>query len=184
MTKKFRLINKMEQEEHTVGCLGLHFGLTSAEACSLRSLPDDDARLYFVQEDLEEGFWSDHPEFVEQTDKAWDAIHRSLTDGQIAYDNGNYPLSHVILGGEVLYGNDDYIMVLKTPEQVADVASSLNGITEDQLRQRYFRIDPEDYGFSVNDEDFEYTWYWFSRLREFWQRCAKDGRYVLFTASQ
>jgi hypothetical protein len=167
-----------------LGCLGLHFGLTDREVTELLSLKGDAERLEYVQEDLEENFWADHPEFVAETDKAWDAIHRSLTDGRCAYDNGTYPLNHVVLGGEVLYGRDDYIMVLKTACQVADVAAEIHAISEDQFRKRFLAIDEDDYGFPVNEGDLAYTWQWFCELRDFWMRCAENGRYVLFTASQ
>ena len=123
-------------------------------------------------------------EWAFETDKAWDAIHRSLTDGDLTYDNGTYPLSHVIMGGEPIYFEDDYIMSLKTPEQVRDVARALRGFTREQLHAGYTQITRAMYGSEPTEEDFEYTWSNFQELPEFWARAAAAGRFVLFTADQ
>jgi hypothetical protein len=69
----------------------------------------DDERVEFVQEEFEEKLWSDDKSRAQETDKAWDAIHRSLTDGTLGWESGEYPLNHTIFGGESLYDGDDYI---------------------------------------------------------------------------
>ncbi|WP_309743936.1 DUF1877 family protein [Chamaesiphon sp. OTE_20_metabat_361] len=95
-------------------------------------------------------------------------------------DSGTFPLSHVILGGEVLYDLDDYIMSLKMPWEVKQIAAALRSITENAFRDRYFWIDQEDYdGFSIGDEGYEYTWSWFQEVRELSDRAADAGRHVL-----
>lgn len=167
-----------------MGCLGVHYALTEGEVNLLKSKPSDDARLEYLQETIEEEYFSAHREWLAETDKAWDAIHRTLTDGQFGWDNGAFPFSHVIMGGEELYELDDYIMSLKTPWEVKQIVEGLRTTTEVDFRERYFRIDPEDYGFSVNEEDFEYTWTWFNSMRDLYYRAADANRYVLFTASQ
>jgi hypothetical protein len=75
-------------------------------------------------------------------------------------------------------------MSLKTPEQVRDIASALATIDEAEFRRRYFQIDAKSYGFPLSDEDFGYTWDWFQGVRDLYERAAKDGRFVLFTADQ
>jgi uncharacterized protein DUF1877 len=165
-----------------MGYLGVHFSLDERIVNRLRSYKRESARLNYVQEKLEEDFWEEHPEWGCETDKAWDAIHRTLTDGDLDWSNGQYPLNHIILGGELLYAKPDYIMSLKTAQQVQDAAIALKGITKKQFRERYFNIVPEQYGFPVNDQNFDYAWTWFERLREFWYQVAKDNRYILFTA--
>src|SRR5262245_40287417 len=47
----------------------------------LRSLPSERDRLDYVVEDLEESYFADHEEYIAQSDKAWDAIHRAHTMG-------------------------------------------------------------------------------------------------------
>ncbi len=167
-----------------MGCLGVHFALDAETVQKLRSFSTEAERLEYLQEELEEDFFENNEDSVAQTDKAWDAIHRSLTDGEIGWDNGTYPLNHTILGGELLYTQDDYIMSLKTVAQVKDIATALRGVTEGRLRQAYFRIDPANYGFPVTEQDFEYTWSWFQSMRDFYFRAAEQRNFVLFTASQ
>jgi hypothetical protein len=166
-----------------MGCLGVHISLSADEVSALRAVAESERVDYFY-EAIEDEYFANHEDRVAETDKAWDAIHRTLTDGEMSWDGGDYPLNHVILGGERLYRQDDFVMVLKTPGQVRDVAAALCGVTEADFRENYFAIDPDHYGFEVNDEDFGYTWYWFERLRSFWMQAAREERYILFTASQ
>jgi len=167
-----------------MSCLGVHFALTKEQATKLRSFDGDEDRLDFLQEEIESYFFEKAPEFKAESDKAWDAMHRALTDGELNYTNGSYPLNHVVLGGEVLYSEDDYIMSLKSPEQVRDVANALGQVSEANFRELYFKIKPESYGGGVDEDDFHYTWGWFEDQAAFWHRAASEGRYVLFTADQ
>jgi hypothetical protein len=167
-----------------MSCLGVHFALTQDETAHLRSLPDKQARLHHLQEVIETRYFAQQPDLKAESDKAWDAMHRTLTDGQLSWDGGEYPFSHVVLGGELLYTEPDYIMSLKTPQQVRDIAATLSAITEAEFRRRYSAIDADSYGFPLSDEDFGYTWESFQSVRELYQRAAKEGRFVLFTADQ
>ena len=167
-----------------MSCRGVHFSITEEEVSKLREFPDDESRLEYLQEEIEEIYFSEQPERTIETDKAWDAIHRVLTDGKLGYKNGTFPLNHVILGGEPLYFEDDYIISLKTPEQVKAIAQSLETISIEFFKQKYFEIDSEEYGFLVNEEDFEYTWSWFIKLKPFFQKASLDGRCVIFTVDQ
>ena len=167
-----------------MGCLGVHFALTEREVARLRSLKDEDARLEHLQEEIEEQYLGEEKQFTAESDKSWDAMHRALTDGQLTWDGGTYPLKHTVLAGESLYTGSDYIMSLKTPQQVRDVAVALPSITEEDFRKRYFAIDAKGYGFPLSDDDFNYTWDNFQGLREFYTRATQAGRFVLFTADQ
>ena len=167
-----------------MSCLGVHFALTKDEAAHLRSLPDEQARLDHLQEVIETHYFEQQPHLKAESDKSWDAMHRTLTGGQLSWDGGEYPFSHVVLGGELLYTEPDYIISLKTPQQVRDIAAALPAIAEAEFRRRYFAIDADSYGFPLSDEDFGYTWEWFQGVRELYQRAAREGRFVLFTADQ
>ena len=81
-----------------MGCLGVHFALTDAEVEQLRSLPSEQDRLDYVVEDLEETYFSGLKQYIAESDKAWDAIHRAFADGEMTWDGGEYPLNHVVLG--------------------------------------------------------------------------------------
>lgn len=167
-----------------MACLGVLFALDEPLVERLTALEDSAERLDFLQLEVEEDFFENQPERVYETDKAWDAIHRCLTDGRLGWDNGAYPLNHVILGGEQLYDGDDYIMSLKSPAQVREIATALAAVTLQQLRDAYFRLPADDYDGLIGLEDWQYTWDWFEGLPEFYRRAAEAGRSVLFTVDQ
>lgn len=167
-----------------MSCLGVHFSIDEETVQKLKSLKRQSKRLNYLQEELEEDYFQNHKEWIAETDKAWDAIHRTLTDGKLEWENGKYPLNHVILAGELLYTKGDYIMSLKNPQQVKDVAEAIKIINIEKFRENYYKIDSKKYGFPLNEEDFEYTWENFDSIREFWYCAAKQNRYVLFTADQ
>jgi hypothetical protein len=168
-----------------MSCHGVHFALTEQEAVYLRSIEDEDKRIEYLQGTIEHTYFEKFPDLIAPSDKAWDAMHRVLADGELTWqEGGTYPLNHVVLGGELLYTQDDYIISLKNPEQVRDIATALPVITELDFRKRYFTIDPESSGFELSEDDFNYTWGWFQIVRELYERARQENRYVLFTADQ
>jgi hypothetical protein len=167
-----------------MSCLGVLFSLDKTTVDKLKSFSSDEDRLDYLQMGIEEEYFSKYPDKVCELDKAWDAIHRTVTDGKLEWDNGSYPMNHFILGGEILYSEQDYIMTLKTPEQVHDIFKSFESVTKDSFKNNYFKIDKDLYGFETTEEDFEYTWTWFSESRDFWSQASEEQRYVLFTADQ
>jgi|SRR5664279_4324364 len=167
-----------------MSCLGVHLALSMEEANYLLSCEDEHERLEYVTEELEERYLADPGTYAAQSDKAWDGMHRALSDGLLTYDGGEYPLNHVVLAGKVLYSQDDYIMSLKTPEQVSVIASALETLTEEDFRHRYDAIDAKKYDDEIGDEDFQYTWGWLQEVRRLYRTAAAEGRHVLFTADQ
>ncbi|MCF2875558.1 MULTISPECIES: YfbM family protein [unclassified Tenacibaculum] len=164
--------------------LGVLFSLSQKEVQKLKSFLSDEDRLDYLQEEIEEVYFEDYPERFAELEKSWDALHRSLTNGKLEWDNGSFPLNHTILGGELIYRKRNYIMSLKTPEQVKEIYSTLKDIAKTDLRTRYNKIDSKNYGFELTEEDFEYTWDWFEESKEFWKKADLENRYVLFTADQ
>ncbi|WP_197407616.1 YfbM family protein [Oceanivirga salmonicida] len=169
-----------------MSCRAVLFSLNEEEVNKIKLCKNDIERLNYLQEDIEETYFEKFPTRVSELDKSWDGLHRSLTDGRYAYNNGEYPLNHVILGGESLYQQDDYIMILKTPAQVKDIAKAIEEISKLELRKGYDKIplDDEDYSEFLSEEDFQYTWEWFEYSKKFWRLAAKENRYVLFTVDQ
>jgi Domain of unknown function (DUF1877) len=161
--------------------LGVHFAITPEQEFSLTTA-DDDGDSDMVGELLEEleESWDDDASKVD-TDKAWDAIHRCLTDGTLDPDSGEYPLSHAVLGGRHLH--DDYYVVYVSAAEVRDVAHALRGVDRTWLRQRFDAIDDPDYRGAQDDADFEYTWENFVDVQAFYDRAAAAGRAVIFTAT-
>ena len=157
---------------------GLHFSITPTEMEQLLSAADD-AELMMLVEAFET-IWD--TENLAESDKAWNAIHRCLTDGSLLYDGGTYPLNHVICGGRALHKGDDYTVSVVTPNQVQDVASALASASETWLRERYFSlIDPNEYDGEKGEDDFEYTWEWFQGVSALFKKAAAVGRAVVFT---
>ena len=164
-----------------MACRGVLFAISNEDLAKLLRAPNDEQILTIVQEDIEER-WEEA--WLCQLDKAWDAIHRCLTDGKIGFDNGQYPYNRCVLGGRQLHQSDGYIVSLKTSSEVADLAKVLRAIDQGTLRLRYFAIDPTDYGLNFSEEDFEYTWEYFRDLPDFYDRAAAAGRHVIFTVDQ
>jgi hypothetical protein len=167
-----------------MSCLGVLFSLDKVTVDKLKAFESDEERLDYLQMEIEEEYFNKYPDKLCELDKAWDAIHRTLTNGKLEWTNGEYPLNHIILGGEIMYFQQDYIMTLKTPEQVKDIFKKFDLVTKELFKERYFKIDKDLYGFETTEDDFEYTWTWFSQSREFWKQATNDNRYVLFTADQ
>jgi hypothetical protein len=158
--------------------LGVHFAITAEQEKTLLDADGDDAAVSEIIEDLEEE-WTDDTLQVE-TDKAWDAIHRCLTDGSLDPDAGDPPLSLTVAGGRHLH--DEIYVVHVTADEVRDVAAALLDIDEPWLRARFGDFD-DDYTGAADDQDFVYTWSNFVDVRAFYQRAAAAGRAVIFTAT-
>jgi Domain of unknown function (DUF1877) len=164
-----------------MACRGVHFAIAGEELANLLAARNDDEVLLVVQEQIEQP-WDES--WLYETDKAWEAIHRCLTDGRIGLDNGTDPLRLCILGGRQLHAGDDYIVSLKTPHQVLNLSDSLKAIDEETLRQRYLSIPQADYATALSEEDFAYTRDYFQGLSGFFARAASAGRHVIFTVDQ
>ena len=67
-----------------MSCLGVHFALTEKEAAHLRSLTDERALLEHLQEVIETTYFEQHSDLKAESDKSWDAMHRSLAGGQLS----------------------------------------------------------------------------------------------------
>lgn len=102
-----------------MACRGVHFAVEADTVKLLLDAKSDSAVLDIVQEDIERK-WNE--EWLHQTDKSWDALHRCLGDGTLAIPNTFAPLSAAVLGGEQHYLGTDYIISLVGPERVGAVA--------------------------------------------------------------
>lgn len=163
-----------------MSCLGVLFALSDADAQRLLAAGDNDAVMTIIEEFEEK--WDESA--LVQTDRAWDAMHRCLSNGTIYYDEGEYPLNRVILGGKHLYDGDEYVVSYVAPNEVKDAAAALAALTEQDLRKRYDAIDPDDYDGGHGEEDFKFTWTHFLAVREFYKKAAAGGRSVVFTVDQ
>jgi hypothetical protein len=159
--------------------LGVHFAISADQERSLLAVDGDDDAVEELLEDIEES-WTDDRLKID-TDKAWDAIHRCLTDGTLDPDGGDYPLSYAVLGGRHLHSG--YYVVHVDAAQVRELAEALKHVDRTWLRGRFDAIDDSDHGGAHDDRDFDYTWDNYEDLRSFFDRAAAAGRAVIFTAT-
>jgi hypothetical protein len=163
-----------------MACRGVHFAITAEQAQALMAAGGDDAIRELV-EDIEEAWDEDN---LAESDKAWDAMHRCLTGGELEFGNGAYPLSHCVLGPRQLLEGEDYIVSLILPNEVRDVAKALEGISRDWFRQQYSTCVPRGYAPEYGPEDEEYTWSSFEAVRSLFEKAAQRGRPIIFTVDQ
>ncbi len=161
---------------------GVHFALTEIDEWRLLSCPEAD-RVQLVSYHIEERYFKGRREWLCETDKAWDAIHRAFGDSSLDYEYRS-PLHGVILGGQPLYSGNDYIISYKDKRRVAEIAPALAQVDRAGFSELYFGIDWEKYGHPLSPEDFEYSWEWLSALKEFYGHAAQAGRPVIFTTDQ
>lgn len=91
---------------------GVHFAITVDDLTALRSAEGDGAVMTVIE--AIETRWEKEAGLICETDKAWEAIHRCLTDGRLTFDGGTDPLRLCILGGEQLYAVSSFTRVMTT----------------------------------------------------------------------
>jgi Domain of unknown function (DUF1877) len=156
--------------------LGVHLAI-GEEVVSRLLAAEDDADVVSIVRRIEA---DPDPRYVFSTGRAWDPLHRCLTDGTLAAGAGSFPLSHVVLGGVQLCEDDGHLVSLVRPDQVPAVADALTPIDRQWLRTRYNSFEFPGYEGSPGDADFEYTWGHVSGLADFFHAAAQDRRAVIF----
>lgn len=158
------------------------YSLALDEPCTARLLAadGDDGRLIEVVAELE---MTDAPDEC-SVDKAWDGIHRCLTEGKLGGEDGSYPLNAVILGGLPMHQGDDYILSYNTPAEVGEIAAALTDLDLEPFTARYWTLDPDEYGATVDREGLDYLIYYLRETTGFYQRAAKAGWATIFVADQ
>ena len=147
------------------------------------TLNTDSERLEYIQEDIEAAWDEAH---LVQTDKAWDAIHRCLTDGTLSVTRSPNPLGKLILGGTQLYSDrQTYILNLIEHSELSEVSAALKTVTKEWMKTRYESLRHTDYPQEfISGQDWEYTWDWFSGIPDFIARADREGRSVIFTVDR
>ncbi|WP_217562032.1 DUF1877 family protein [Streptomyces sp. GbtcB6] len=156
------------------------FALHAQDAERILACPGDDEVIELVVE-VEDRWDLDH---LFELDKSWDALHRCFTDGDLAFENGEYPLSHVILGGVPLHEGDHYIVCYVAPEQVSEIAAALQPLDDQWLGNRFATLTFDDYQGTGDAEDIAYTQAFLPGLKNFYRTAAQNGRAAIFTVGQ
>lgn len=165
----------------TMACRGVHFALESDDERAMLDCADEDAVVELVQEVIENKWDED---WLFESDKAWDAIHRCLTDGKLEPTNGTPPLSLAVFGGRHLCDGGDYYVCYVAKALVAEVAAALQRFDRSQFDVAYDALAGTDYDGPHDDEDREYTWENLEGLKAFWAKAAAGSRSVIFTVDQ
>lgn len=163
-----------------MGSRGVLFAIDDTTTKRLLAARSDGALMKIVEAIEEE--WDD--EFLTETDKAWDAMHRALSDGTLTPTGGSFPLNRALLGGKHLHRGDEYIVALVTRDEVPAVARALASIDDAAMRRRYQELVPRDYAPEYGDDDREYTVETFRDVVDLYARAARAGRAVIFTVDQ
>lgn len=163
-----------------MACRGVHFAITPATAEALCRAEDDDELMDMI--DSLEAHWD--KAHLAESDKAWDAMHRALTNGELEFGGGDPPLHHCVLGPRQLHRGDDYIVCVALPDEVRAAAEALAGIDRAAFEKRYADRVPRDYAPEYGDVDRDYTTGYFLAVRELFLNAAREGRAVVFTVDQ
>jgi hypothetical protein len=161
---------------------GVHFALTDIDERRLLDCPETE-RVALISNDIEERYFSRMREWLCETDKAWDAIHRAFNNSDLDYEYKS-PLHGIILGGKPLYSGHDYIISYKDRQQTKEISLALSQIPGHVFKGLYYSISQKKYGFPLSQDDCEYSWNWLSALKEFYERAACHERPVIFTTDQ
>jgi hypothetical protein len=96
---------------------------------------------------------------------------------------GATPLSWCVLGTKNLHAGKEYIICYITPEQVAAVSQAIDQMDVPDLAARYRKISPDSYS-QYGDEDFQYTWDYFTNMRNLYAKAAETNRGMFFLVDQ
>jgi hypothetical protein len=113
---------------------------------------------------------------------AWDAIHRCLTEGELDPTGGDFPLNHAILGGKQLHKGADSTAVLVRPDMTRFIADDLEELNEDDIRKKYFALNPQSYQQPIDEKRFMEIWIVLQTLKDFYLAAAENMEAVVFTA--
>lgn len=155
---------------------GVLFAIDDEELASLGDADNDDDVRSLV--DAIEARWEQACEL----ERAWEGIHRALTDGHLGRAApGPSMVPGAILGGTVLVEREDTLVIVKPADEVQQISTSLAAWDRRRFRSGYFRIDAAEYG-DLEEEDFEYCYAWFERMRAFFAEAAQEERAIVFFA--
>jgi hypothetical protein len=139
---------------------GAFHAVSQADARRLLSATDDEELL----ELLNDIYLRESDSWHQDTDKAWHGVDRALTVGTVHRDS---PLQRCVFGGKLRQDADDHIVCCLEPDRVREVAEAINRIDKKWMQRPYWQIDQDEYEFPLSEDDFEYVWCWFKRVKAF-----------------
>lgn len=163
-----------------MACRGYFLALD--EPCTALLLAQD-GNDEWLSEVIQELDMSDAPDHCD-VDRAWDGIHRCLTEGELGGEDGRYPLNAVVLGGLPMHRGDDYVVSFNTSAEVRDVAAALTDLDLEPFIARYWTLDPNEYGAAIDQGGLDYLTYYLREITRFYQQAAQAGWSTVFVVDQ
>lgn len=184
---------------------GLHIALTNEEFRFLEGLSSEQQVEHIANVLEEEKFHSDD---ACQTDKSWSYIHAALTgtdpDAAMQLPESRFKLArsenllgrllgqkatvrvpagakNAIMGRDVLLISEDYYIGVVPAEEVAEVSSELESISNDDLGRRVRQVHARYHASGTAEEAVDYATGWYSDLVSFYSRAAVARKHVIFT---
>lgn len=162
---------------------GAYVVLIRADAKELFS-QDDDASVRKVAERLRGSQKHRDEDLVLDCGKYWDPIHRTLTDGTLEVDGGEFPLDHAVLGGRRLHEGKEFEAILIRPDIVPHVAEGLHDLKREEFAEKYMALDPEEYGQQPTEPECDEAWAMLKLIRQLFEDAANEHAAILFTVAR
>ncbi|MBC8352843.1 MAG: DUF1877 family protein [Planctomycetes bacterium] len=144
----------------------------------------EDASVRAVAERLRNSPKHREEDLVLECGTSWNPIHRSLTDGTLDRDQGDFPLDHCVLGGRRLYDGDDFEAILIRPDIVPHIAGGLHNLKRAEFADRYMALDPASYGKQPTEAEGDETWAMVKLIRQLFEDAGSEHAAVLFTVAR
>jgi hypothetical protein len=160
---------------------GFHIALSREHAKRLFAIKDDPSLLKFLEELKDDAELKESGRILE-LGTAWDSIHRCLTEGELDPAGGDFPLNHAVLGGKQLHKGADRAAVLVRPDMTRFIADALEELQEDDIRQKFFALNPQSYQQPIDEQHFTEIWIALLTLKDFYLAVAENVEAVVFTA--
>lgn len=171
-----------------MACRGWYTALLPDEQTAVTTAPDLDELLQKLNEIYPT---ADVDGRIQSVDKSWDAMHRVLCGGWLDTTHGDKVLRACVLGGRQLSSRNDWVISFVEAPLVAQIAEATADLNEPYFREQYFALhrDPPGlrvrrYEIELTQEDYEYTWAYFTEVRDFYRRAAKRGISTIFAVDQ
>lgn len=166
-----------------MACRGYFLAIDEPTSARLLAANGNDRRVIEVIKELD---MTDATDATDEcgVDKAWDGIHRCLTEGELGSEDGTYPLNAVVLGGLHLHQGGSYVVSYNTPAEVREVAAALATLDLAPFLARYWALDPDDYGALIDEDGLDYLTSYLGKITAFYQRAAQASWASVFVADQ
>lgn len=169
--------------EVSVAGEGAYVVLTRNDAKDLFAMEGDEAVRGFIEK-LRNSPKHREADLVLECGKAWDPIHRVLTDGTLSRESDDFPNDHCVLGGRRLHEGADFEVIMVRPDIVILVAESLHKMKRAEFSEKYLALDPEQYGHVPTETEGDAVWAMFKLIRQLFEDASGDHAAVVFTVKR